>query len=160
MRKNRHPRKPYHNVYQRICDQFMHHIFWGGLCKHGSMEGEVRERAVKGRQVVGALERVMKRRFVSMEVKRGIRNSVILPTLSCASETWTWNAAQLRIRAVEMSYMRGACGASRWDGESNESVYEPFGMGVTEKGVDCGVVERVKRGVLRWFGHMMRMGGE
>ncbi len=26
--------------------------------------------------------------------------------------------------AVEMSYMRGACGVNRWDGLSNESVYE------------------------------------
>ena len=36
------------------------------LCKHGSMEGEVRERAVKGRQVVGSLGRIkiMKRRSV------------------------------------------------------------------------------------------------
>ncbi len=55
-----------------------------------------------------------------MAVKRGIRNSVILLTLSYASETWTWKAAQKsQIRAVEMSYMRGACGVSRWDRESN-----------------------------------------
>ncbi len=80
---------------------------------------------MKGRQVVGALERIMKGRSVSTEVKRGIRNSIILPTLSHASETWAWNAAQQsRIRAVEMSYIRGACGVSGWDGESNESVYE------------------------------------
>ncbi len=59
------------------------------LCKHGSMEGEIRERTVKGRQVIGVLERVMKGRNVSMEVKWGIRNSVVLPTLSYASETWT-----------------------------------------------------------------------
>ncbi len=26
------------------------------LCKHGSMEGEIRERTVKGRQVMGALD--------------------------------------------------------------------------------------------------------
>ncbi len=26
------------------------------LCKHGSMEGEIRERTVKGRQVISALE--------------------------------------------------------------------------------------------------------
>ncbi len=64
------------------------------LCKHGSMEGEIRERRVKGRQVMGVLERVMKGRNVSMEVKWGIRNSVILPTLSYTSETWTWNAAE------------------------------------------------------------------
>ncbi len=54
------------------------------------MEGEIRERTVKGRQVMGALERVMKGN-VGMAAKRGIRNSVILPTLPYASETWTWN---------------------------------------------------------------------
>ncbi len=89
---------------------------WTILCKHGSMEGEIRERIVKGRQVMGALERVMKGRNVSMVVKRGIRNSVILSTLSYTSETWTWNAEEeSRITAVEMSYMRDACGVSSWD---------------------------------------------
>ncbi len=39
------------------------------LCKHGSMEGEIRERTVKGRQVMGALERVMKGRNVRMVEK-------------------------------------------------------------------------------------------
>ncbi len=76
---------------------------WTILCKYGSMEGEIGERTVKGRQVMDALERVMKGRNVSITVKQGIRNSVILPTLPYASETWTWNAAQQsRIRAVEM----------------------------------------------------------
>ncbi len=76
------------------------------LCKHVSI-GEIRKRTVKGRQVVGALDRVMKGRSVSKAVKKGIRNNVILPTLSYASETWTtWSAAQQsRIRVVEISYM-------------------------------------------------------
>ncbi len=56
------------------------------LCTHESMEGEIRERTVKGRQVMHALERVMKGRDVSMAVQKGIRNSVILPTLSHASD--------------------------------------------------------------------------
>ena len=76
------------------------------LCKHGSMEGEVRERAVKGRQVVGSLGRIMKGRSVSVDVKKGLRDSIVLPTLTYGSETWTWNEAQQsRIRAVEMSYL-------------------------------------------------------
>ncbi len=29
------------------------------LCKHGNMEGEIRERTLKGRQVMDALKRVM-----------------------------------------------------------------------------------------------------
>ncbi len=115
------------------------------LYKHGSMEGEIRERTVKGRQVMGALE-VIKGRNVSMVVKWGIKNSVILPTLSYASETWTWNAVQQsRIRAVEMSYMKGACGvSSRWHRESNEGIYKRFGMSETTVGMDCRVAEWVK----------------
>ncbi len=131
------------------------------LGKLGEMDGEVRQRAVKGRSVIGSLARVMKGRNVSMEVKRGLRNSILLPTLMYGSETWTWNRAQQsRVHAVEMSYLRGACGVTRWDGESNESVYESCGMGSCANGVNCGVVECVKRNTLRWFGHIERMKSE
>ncbi len=51
--------------------------------------------------------------------------------------------------AVEMSYLRGACGVSRWDGLNNESVYERCGMKGRGSGVECGVVEWVKRSTLR-----------
>ncbi len=38
-----------------------------------------------------------------MDVKRGLRNSILLPTLTYGSENWTWNGAQqLRVRAVEI----------------------------------------------------------
>ncbi len=80
------------------------------LCQHGSVEGKVRDREVKGSQVVGTLERIMKGRSVSMEVRKGIKNSIILPTFLQASETWTWNVAITNAKAVEMSYLRGACG--------------------------------------------------
>ncbi len=69
-------------------------------------------------------------------------------------ETWTWNAAEhSRIRAVEMSCMRGACGVSRLDKESNEDTYGRFGMSETAVGMDCEVVEWVKPSTLRWYGH-------
>ncbi len=47
------------------------------LCKHGGMEGEIRERVMRGRSVVGSLTEVMKGRNVSMDVNRGLRNSNI-----------------------------------------------------------------------------------
>ncbi len=56
-----------------------------------------------------------------------------------------------------MSYVRGACGVSRWDGESNEDIHRKFGMIETAVGMDYGVVEWVKQSTLRWYGHMMRM---
>ncbi len=40
------------------------------LCKHVSIEEEIRERTVKSRQVMGTLERDMKGRSVSMAVKK------------------------------------------------------------------------------------------
>ncbi len=79
------------------------------------MEGEIRERVMTGRSVVGLLTGVMKGRNVSMDVKRDLRKSILLPTLTYGSENWTWNGAQQsRMHAVEMSYLRGACGVSRW----------------------------------------------
>ncbi len=61
---------------------------------------------------------------------------------------------------MEMSYSRGACGVTRSDGESNESIYERCDMGSCANGVKCGVVEWVKRNTLRRFGHIERMESE
>ncbi len=55
---------------------------------------------------------------------------------------WTWNRAQQsRVRAVEMSYLRGVCGVKRLDGESNESMYDRCSIGTHANGVNCGVME-------------------
>ncbi len=56
-----------------------------------------------------------------------------------------------------MSYLRGRCGVSRMDGESNENVYRKFGMFSRGEGMSCRVVEMVKRSTLRWFGHLERI---
>ena len=71
------------------------------FCKDGSLEGETRERAVQGRKVVGSLGRMMRERTVSRDVKKGLRDGIIVPTLTYASETWVWNVnQQSRIQAV------------------------------------------------------------
>ncbi len=86
------------------------------MCKPGGTEGESRERALQGRKVVGSLGRIMKGRSVSMELKRDLKNTVITPTLTYASETWAWNESQRsRVQAVEMIYLRSACGVSKMD---------------------------------------------
>ncbi len=56
------------------------------------------------------------------------------------------------MQAVEMNYLRSACGVSRMDGMSNESVYECLECHVGEG--KCGVVEAVERQTLKWFGHV------
>ncbi len=49
-------------------------------------------------------------------------------------------------------YLRSACGVSRMDGMSNESVYEHFGMCSMGEGKKCEVVEEVKRQTLKCSG--------
>ncbi len=92
----------------------------------------------------------MEQMHLSLRVKKGIRNSIILPTLSYASETWTWNTGQqTQIRAMEKSYVRGACEISRWDQESTENVYESYVKCAAMREVDYGVAELMKHGTLR-----------
>ncbi len=85
------------------------------MCKNGGMEGETRERPLQGRRVVGSLGRILKGRSVTVGVKRDLRNTVIVPTLTFASETWAWNESQRsRVQAVEIIYL-SACGVNRMD---------------------------------------------
>ena len=41
------------------------------------MEGEIREKVVKGWYVIGSLVRIMRESNVSIEVKRGLRNGML-----------------------------------------------------------------------------------
>lgn len=54
-----------------------------------------------------------------------------------------------------MIYLRGACGLNSTDGESNESVYEIFGISYKWRNI---VDEVVKHSTLRWFGHLRENG--
>ncbi|XP_050723076.1 H(+)/Cl(-) exchange transporter 7-like isoform X2 [Eriocheir sinensis] len=79
------------------------------------------------------------RRSVSMEVKRGIRNSIILPTVVCIRGVDVeCSTAMENTCSGDELYKRCLC-VSGWDGASNESVCERFGMGATAIGVECGV---------------------
>ncbi len=73
-----------------------------------------------------------------------------MPTLTYGSEKWTWNEGQrFEIQAVEMSYLKGACGVNGMAGESNECVYgRLIGKYVKGGGMKCGAVEVVKRDTL------------
>ena len=121
------------------------------MSKDGSLGEEVLGRVQQGRRVVGSLKAVMRNREVSMEVKKSLCDSIVVPTLTYGSETWTLlEGNKSRVRAVEMSYLRGACGVSWRNRMTNEEVKELCG-------VDTDVIEKVERNTLRWFGHVERM---
>ncbi len=63
-------------------NEFFKYSLGSVMCKLGGTEGETRERALQGRKVVGSLGRIMNGRNVSMEVKRDLKNTVIVQTLT------------------------------------------------------------------------------
>ena len=124
------------------------------MSKDGSLEEEVRERVQQGRKVAGSLKAVIKNREVSMDVKRSLHDSIVIPTLTYGSEAWTMQEGyKSRVRAVEMNYLRGACGVTWRDRLTNEEVKERCGVSVD-------VTEKIRRNTLRWFGHVERMESE
>ena len=58
--------------------------------------------------------------------------------------------------AMEICYLRGACGMMKRDGEGNENVYKGNGMRCCANALKCCVVEWVKRSTLWWFGNFER----
>ncbi len=92
-------------------DKFKH--LGSVMCKHGGTDRDMRQGTAmkKGDRVFG---HIMTGRSVRTEVKRDLRNTVIVPSITCGSKTWAWNESQRsRVKAVEMSYLRSACGVSR-----------------------------------------------
>ncbi len=89
--------------------------------------------------MAGSLECTMNGKSVSIEVKRDLRNTVIVPTLMQANNGPGMRVSY-RVQAVEMSYLRSVCCVSRMDGLSNESVHECFGMCYVGKGKKRGLV--------------------
>ena len=89
-----------------------------------------------------------------MEAKKALHDSMLIPTLTYGSETWTvlrWQES--RVRALGMSYLRSACGVTWRDRWTNEQICR-------QCGVEVDAIGMVKRNVLRWFGHMERMEDE
>lgn len=86
---------------------------WIVLCKFGSMEEEKNKRAVKNRQVLSVLDRIMKKRTVSIVVERVLERTLSFH-LCLIYQTWLWNVAQQsQMEALKITYISNTCGVSR-----------------------------------------------
>ncbi len=62
------------------------------------------------------------------------------------------NSSHEYVHALEMGCLRGACGVTRWEQESNESVYERCGMSTYASELNCGVSKRKHIGLIERMG--------
>merc|ERR1712002_1056172 len=102
----------------------------------------------------GALKDVWKKRHISREAKVGMYEGIIEPSLLYGCETWALNVKdRKRMEAVEMNCLRNICGRRRIDRVSNVEIRDMCNKNVSVSG-------RMDQGILRWFGHVERMGNE
>ena len=118
----------------------------------GGMNEEFGHRAREGEKVGGALRAVWRNKRMSMEAMRGMYESIVVPTVLYGSETWVMNARNVsRLEAVEMRCLRSMCGVTKYDRIRNERIRE-------RTGVQMRLGERAEQAILRWYGHVKRMG--
>merc|ERR1712002_206763 len=124
------------------------------ILSDGRMNEELSHRIGEARKASGPMQRLWKNRRMSVQAKVGMYKGIVEPSLLYACETWVMNVRERKkVEAVEMSCLRSICGVRRTDRVRNGEVRRRCGKNV-------GVGERMDQGVLRWFGHVERMGEE
>ena len=114
-------------------------------------EIDVEKRIAAGNRIDGALAALM-RRNVSTAARLAVHNAVLVPTLLYGSEMWVLHKKNERkMNTVEIRSLRSICGVSLADRIRNDEVHRMAGT------TSENVTMRMKKNVLRWFGHVERM---
>ena len=83
-----------------------------------------------------------------------MKERVVIPTVVHDSETWLLSTQEKRkIEVFEVMCLRNICGIRRVDRVRNTLIREKCGC-------ELSVMERIESNVLKWFGHVERMGEE
>ena len=124
------------------------------IARDGGVGVEVSSRVKEASKCLGGMKSVMRNRYLGMEAKRRLYEGVIVPTALYGAETWNVKEEdRYRLNVMEMRCLRSMVGVSRVDRVRNEEVRR-------RAGVDKSMSDRVDQRVLRWYGHMERMGEE
>ena len=127
-----------------------------GSCfdSEGGVKGDISMRVGEGTKAFGALKRVWRGRGVTLGVKRELYERIVVPTVMYGFESWGMRLEERnKLDVAEMNCLRNMCGVTRWDRWRNEFVRGRVG-------VQEPLSKRVDRKVLKWFGHVERMGSE
>jgi len=99
------------------------------------------------------LSGILTRRGASLKLKGKIYRACVQSVLVYGSDTWAAKGEDTqRLQRTERMMMRWMCGVSLKDKFRSRDLVECLGI--------CEVAEVVRRGRLRWFGHVERMNGD
>ena len=77
--------------------------------------------------------------------------SIVVPVVLYGCGTWPhYKGIEKKLEVLEMMGLRMICGVSRREMLSNEIINERCGW-------KRGLVSRCQQGILKWYGHLIRM---
>jgi len=92
---------------------------------------------------------ILAKRGVSLRMKGRVYRACVQSVMTYASETWTIKAEdEQRLERNENAMLRWMCGVSLQDRVATKELRQRLGIE--------GVLEKIRRGRLRWFGHVER----
>ncbi|KAJ0172339.1 hypothetical protein K1T71_012312 [Dendrolimus kikuchii] len=122
--------------------------------RDGRYTADIERRVNLGNSLNGALGKLLGAKNLSQKAQLAVHNAVLVPTLTYGSESWVWKKEhESRVNAVEMRALRKICGVTLADRVRNTEVRKRVGLKES-----VGV--KVRKGMLRWFGHVERMHDE
>ena len=123
------------------------------ISSDGGMSEEVNHRITEAKKAWGTLKDVWKKRHISQEAKEEMYEEIFEPSLLYGCELWTLKVRERKkMEAVETNCLRNICGLTRIDRVPN--------VESRRCGKNVCMSQRIDQGVLRWFGHVERMGDE
>jgi hypothetical protein len=122
-----------------------------------SVGNEIRERIMAGNRCYFALHGVFKSRNISRRSKLVVYRTVVRPVVMYGSETWTLLCRDEELlRRWERKILRKIFGplydGGTWRIRTNSELYELYNA--------PDIISEIKKGRLRWLGHVHRMPGD
>ena len=114
----------------------------------GTDDVECLRKVQSGRKVESAIRTQVNDRSLQLECAWMLHEAFLMPVLLYSSETMVWRKNERStIKDLEMDILRGLLGIIKIDRRPNIRI-------TMTKGMD----ERINESVLRWFGHIERIG--
>src|ERR1700733_229235 len=136
----------------KTLEQVTKFVYLGGLItEDGRCTADIRHRIILASAVFGKLDKIWKAKNISTRMKMRLYNTLVKSVLLYGSECWCLRKEdEKRLLVAEMSWLRRIRGRSRREKIRNEITRKELGAEET-------VIDRIRKGRLKWFGHIERM---
>lgn len=121
------------------------------ISQDGKIDLDINNRLRKTNKTCYSLNKVIfAKRKIEKETKLRLYNSVIVPILMYASESWTLHKNQEhRLTAMEMKVLRRIEGVTKWDRMRNEEIRQRLKQE--------SIISKIEVKQLNWYAHIRRM---